>query len=107
MFRLSLVLNIFCCLKMISVIFVLFIFLKHKSEAVDKLNIFLNLVENQFNRKKFIKSDNGTKIKNARSRDIFEKLRIFHGRSVAYTPEQNGRIEREIRTIIHDKPNWY
>ena len=76
-------------------------FLKHKSEAVDKLNIFLNLVENQFDRRvKVMKSDNGTEIKNARSRDIFEQLGIFHERSVSYTPQQNGRIEREMRTIV-------
>ena len=76
-------------------------FLKHKSEAVDKLNIFLNLVENQFNRKvKVIKSDNGTEIKNARRQDIFEQLGIFHERLVAYTPERNGRIEREMHTIV-------
>ena len=25
---------------------------------------------------------------------------IFHKRTVAYTPEQNGRAEREMRTIV-------
>lgn len=75
-------------------------FLEQKSEAIEKLNIFLNLVENQFNRKvKILKSDNRTEIKNTRSRDIFESLGILHQRSASYTPEQNGRIEREMSTI--------
>ena len=34
------------------------------------------------------------------SRILLEELGIFHLRSVAYTPEQNGRIEREMRTIV-------
>lgn len=76
-------------------------FLKNKSEAVDKLQVFLNLVENQFGRQvKVLKSDNGTEIKNVRSREIFESLGICHQRSATYTPQQNGRIEREMRTIV-------
>lgn len=74
-------------------------FLKEKSEAVNKLNIFLNLVENQFGRKvKVIKSDNGTEIKNVRSKEI--DLGILHRMSATYTPQQNGRVEREMRTIV-------
>lgn len=76
-------------------------FLKNKSEAVDKLNVFLNLVENQFDKKvKKLKSDNGTEIKNTRSKEIFEDLGILHQRSATYTPQQNGRAEREMRTIV-------
>lgn len=76
-------------------------FLKTKSEAVDKLKIFLNLVKNQFGRQvKILKSDNGTEIKNEKSKNLFEELGIFHLRSATYTPEQNGRIEREMRTIV-------
>lgn len=76
-------------------------FLKKKSEAVEKLEIFLNLVENQFGKQiKVLMSDNGTEIKNIRSKNIFEKLGIFNERSATYTPQQNGRIEREMRTIV-------
>lgn len=76
-------------------------FLKNKSEAVDKLNNFLKLVNNQFGRQvKTLKSDNGKEIKNTESRKILEELGIFHERSAKYTPEQNGRIEREMRTIV-------
>ena len=76
-------------------------FLKNKSEAVEKLNNFLKLVNNQFGRQvKTLKSDNGKEIKNTESRKILEELGIFHERSAKYTPEQNGRIEREMRTIV-------
>lgn len=76
-------------------------FLKTKNEAVQKLKNFISLVENQFDRKiKCLRSDNGTEIKNRETKEIFESLGINHMTSVAYTPQQNGRIEREMRTIV-------
>lgn len=75
-------------------------FLKNKSEAVSKLDIFLKLVENQFGRKvKCLRSDWGTEICNKEAQSIIESLGILHTKSTAYTPQQNGRIEREIRTV--------
>ena len=80
-------------------------FLKQKSEAVNKLEVYLNLVENQFNRQvKILKSDNGTEITNTKSRNMLERLGIFHQRSAEYTPEQNGRVEREMRTLVEVAP---
>ena len=76
-------------------------FLKNKSEAVDELIIYLNLVKNQFGwQVGKLKSDNGTEMKNIRIRDIFKKMGIFLQRSATNTPEQNGRVEREMRTIV-------
>lgn len=61
----------------------------------------MKMVENQFDRKiKCLKSDNGTEIKNANTQKFLEELGIFHTRSNAYTPQQNGRIEREMRTVV-------
>lgn len=76
-------------------------FLKHKNETAAKLETFLRLVENQFDRKvKTLRSDNGTEIKNRNTQQILERLGVFHSKSSAYTPQQNGRIEREMRTIV-------
>lgn len=76
-------------------------FLKNKNEAASKLEIFLKLVQNQFNKHvKTLKSDQGTEIKNAETQKLLEKLGVFHAKSTAYTPEQNGRIEREMRTVV-------
>lgn len=76
-------------------------FLKSKDEAAAKLDIFMKMVENQFDRKvKCLRSDNGTEIKNADTRKLLEELGIFHTKSNVYTPQQNGRIEREMRTVV-------
>lgn len=61
----------------------------------------MKMVENQFNSKiKCLRSDNGTEIKNANTQKLLKELGIFHTRSSAYTPQQNGRIEREMRTVV-------
>jgi len=76
-------------------------FLKTKNEAVSKLDIFMKMVENQFERKvKCLRSDNGKEIKNAETQNLLEELGVFHSKSNAYTPQQNGRIEREMRTVV-------
>ncbi|KAG5876684.1 hypothetical protein JTB14_019432 [Gonioctena quinquepunctata] len=55
--------------------------------------MYVKMVNNQFERNiKCLRSDNGTK--------ILEESGVFHSKSNAYTPQQNGRIEREMRTIV-------
>lgn len=76
-------------------------FLKTKHEAISSLNNFMKLVENQFDKRiKCLRSDNGTEIKNAESKKILDDLGVFHTISNVYTPQQNGCIEREMRTIV-------
>lgn len=76
-------------------------FLKTKDEAVLKLNAFMKMVENQFGRQiKCLKSDNGTEIKNANTKKMLDELGVLHIKTNAYTPQQNGRIEREMRTVV-------
>lgn len=76
-------------------------FLKTKDEAVAKLEAFMKMVENQFGKKvKCLKSDNGTEIKNAHTKKLLDELGVFHIRTNTYTPQQNGRIEREMRTVV-------
>lgn len=76
-------------------------FMKSKDEAPSKLEKYINLVENQLGRKiKKLRSDNGTEIRNAQTRKMVEERGIFHTVTNTHTPEQNGRIEREMRTIV-------
>ncbi|KAK9870289.1 hypothetical protein WA026_006376 [Henosepilachna vigintioctopunctata] len=76
-------------------------FLKNKSEAAEKLKAYIKLVKNQFGKNvKTLRSDNGTEIKNGDVNKFLESLGIFHSKSCAYTPQQNGRIEREMRTVV-------
>lgn len=76
-------------------------FLRHKSEVFEKFREFQAFVFTQLNTKiKVLKSDNGTEYT---SREFDKYLRdngIVHELSSAYIHEQNGRAEREIRTLV-------
>ena len=61
----------------------------------------MKLGENQFGRKvKVSRSDNGIEKKNRDAQRILKNLGVFHIKSSAYTPQQNGRIERGMRTVV-------
>lgn len=76
-------------------------FMKTKDEAPDKLKLFVKMAENQLRRKmKCLRSDNGTEIKNVRTDEFLKDLGILHTFTNPHTPQQNGRIEREMRTIV-------
>lgn len=76
-------------------------FLKRKSEVTRKMEIFLNLAESVTgNRVKVVRSDNGREFVNSEIRKLFEDKGIRHQKTVPYTPEQNGKCEREMRTIV-------
>lgn len=76
-------------------------FIKNKFEVKDKLKIFLNKTENETGCKvKILRTDNGLEFVNKDIAAILENRGIHHQRSVAYTPEQNGKAEREMRTLV-------
>ena len=76
-------------------------FLKSKSEVSEAFIDFKNEVENQtgLTMKRFW-SVNGTEFVNEKMKSLFKKCGIIHQRSVAYTPQQNGKAERANRTIV-------
>ncbi|XP_017467577.1 PREDICTED: uncharacterized protein LOC108359970 [Rhagoletis zephyria] len=47
-----------------------------------------------------IRSDNGLEFVNKDMADIFRKRKVVNQKSTPYTPEHNGRAERDMRTII-------
>ncbi|GJU39379.1 retrovirus-related pol polyprotein from transposon TNT 1-94 [Tanacetum coccineum] len=47
-----------------------------------------------------IRTDNGTEFVNQTLREYYEKVGIFHETSVARSPQQNGVVERQNRTLI-------
>ncbi|GJX45794.1 putative ribonuclease H-like domain-containing protein [Tanacetum coccineum] len=76
-------------------------FLEHKDETYPILKDFINLVENQLNKKvKAIRCDNGTKFKNAHIIELCGSKGIKRDYSNARTPQQNGVAERKNRTLI-------
>lgn len=52
------------------------------------------------NKIKTVRTDNGLEFVNEGITKICEEKGICHQRTFVYTPEQNGRAERENRTIV-------
>lgn len=76
-------------------------FLENKSEVPEKIKVFVNVAEKQFGHPiKILQTDNGGEFVNATVKAFTEQKGIHHRRSVAHTPEQNGCVERENRTIM-------
>lgn len=74
--------------------------LKSKDEVYDHLRGFIPMVKNMNNAQiKHFRFDNGTELVNRRITDLLKNGGIQIENIVPYTPEQNGRIERDNRTI--------
>nr|GEV24933.1 hypothetical protein [Tanacetum cinerariifolium] len=77
------------------------LFLEHKDETYLILKDFINLVENQLNKKvKAMRCDNGTKFKNAHIIKLCGFKGIKREYSNAITPQQNKVAERKNKTLI-------
>lgn len=76
-------------------------FLKHKSEVCGRIKAFIRLSEKECgHRIKMLQTDNGTEFVNECVTGLLEENGIRHRKTVPYTPEQNGSVEREMRTIF-------
>nr|GEW46245.1 hypothetical protein [Tanacetum cinerariifolium] len=76
-------------------------FLEHKDETYLIFKNFINLVENQLNKKvKAIRCDTGTKFKNAHMIELCGSKWIKMEYSNPRTPQQNGVAERKNKTLI-------
>ena len=75
-------------------------FLKHKSDSFYSLAAYIGYVKRVTgNDIRTMRSDNGGEFIDMRVQDLFENKGINHERSTPYTPQLNGKIERENRTI--------
>lgn len=76
-------------------------FLKYKSDVADCIKHFNALIENKFGYgMKFFHCDNGGEFICQRAIDYLNVKGIELERSAPYTPQQNGRSEREFRTVV-------
>jgi transposase InsO family protein len=76
-------------------------FLRDKSNVFETFKSFAILAQNQFDFDiKKVRSDNGSKLKNAKIYEYCDDKGIKHEFSSKYTPEQNGIVERKNRTLI-------
>ncbi|KAH9684681.1 DNA (cytosine-5)-methyltransferase [Citrus sinensis] len=75
--------------------------LKHKNEALGKFKEWITLIENQTEKKiTRLRSDNGLEYCSKEFEDFCKSKGIARHRTVTYTPQQNGLVERMNRTII-------
>lgn len=76
-------------------------FLRNKSEVFAKMKEFEALVLRQTgNNIKVLRTDNGTEYKSNDFAAFLRQKGIIHEKSSPYIHEQNGRAEREIRTLV-------
>lgn len=76
-------------------------FMRDKADTFNKFRIFNQLIKNQFGYNiKTLRSDNGTEYMNNQMQSYMQEHGITHEVSAPYTPEQNGRAEREMRTLV-------
>jgi transposase InsO family protein len=75
-------------------------FIKHKSEVKDLIETLIRKIKTDTGFKvKGLRTDNGLEFVNKEITSVLQKYGISHQTTVAYTPEQNRKIERENRTI--------
>ncbi|GJT35936.1 putative RNA-directed DNA polymerase [Tanacetum coccineum] len=76
--------------------------LKSKEEVFDCVYTFFNLIKNQFHKSvKVFRSDNGTEFLNHKMTKFCGTNGIIHQTSCAYTPQQNGIVERKHRHLLN------
>lgn len=76
-------------------------FMQKKSEVKRNIEKFISMAERQTGYKiKILRTDNGLEFCNKGVTEILEDRGICHQRSVVYTPQQNGRAERENRILV-------
>ena len=81
--------------------FVRIYFIKNKSEVKNCFENFILRFENETGKRiNILRTDNGLEFINKEMKELTNKYGIKHERTVSYTPEQNGKAERENRTLI-------
>ncbi|GJV45894.1 retrovirus-related pol polyprotein from transposon TNT 1-94 [Tanacetum coccineum] len=76
-------------------------FLRSKDETPAVVIKFLKQIQVGLNKiVRFIRTDNGTEFVNKTLYDHYEKVGIFHQKTVPRTPQQNDIVERRNRTLV-------
>lgn len=76
-------------------------FIKQKSEVAKLVEKYVRHVKSDTSYSVVaLRTDNGSEYVNKDVKMFIESHGIKHQKTVPFTPEQNGRIEREMRTIV-------
>lgn len=76
-------------------------FIKNKNEVMEVFKKYNAIIKNQYmHNVRVLHTDNGKEYVNKIFQEYLDREGIVHERTAPYTPEQNGRAEREQRTIV-------
>ncbi|GJY88225.1 retrovirus-related pol polyprotein from transposon TNT 1-94 [Tanacetum coccineum] len=75
-------------------------FLRSKDEVPEFVIKFLKMIQVRLNATVCNITDNGIEFVNQTQRAYYEEVKISHQTSVARTPQQNGIVERQNRTLL-------
>nr|GEZ09434.1 retrovirus-related Pol polyprotein from transposon TNT 1-94 [Tanacetum cinerariifolium] len=76
-------------------------FLRSKDETPEVVIKFVQQIQVGLNKTvRYICTDNGTEFVNQTLTDYYERIGIFHQKTVPRTPQQNGVVERQNRTLV-------
>nr|GEX30614.1 retrovirus-related Pol polyprotein from transposon TNT 1-94 [Tanacetum cinerariifolium] len=76
-------------------------FLRSKDETPDVVIKFIIQIQVGLNKTvRYIYTDNGTEFVNHTMTEYYERIGIFHQKTVPRTPQQNGVVERQNRTLL-------
>ena len=76
--------------------------MKNKSNAFEKLSIFLKEVENTFDKKvKSCRTNRGKEYDTLGLINYIQSLVVVHETIAPYSPSSNGLVERKNRTLIN------
>ncbi|GJY22007.1 retrovirus-related pol polyprotein from transposon TNT 1-94, partial [Tanacetum coccineum] len=75
--------------------------LKSKDETPEVVIKFLKQIQVSLNKTvRYIRTDNGTEFVNKDLTEYYERVGIFHQKTVQRTPQQNGIVERRNCTLV-------
>nr|GEV27738.1 reverse transcriptase domain-containing protein [Tanacetum cinerariifolium] len=76
-------------------------FLRSKDETLEVVIKFVQQIQVGLNKTvRYIRTDNDTKFFNQTLTDYYERIGIFHQKTVPKTSQQNGIVERQNRTFV-------
>nr|GFA31314.1 retrovirus-related Pol polyprotein from transposon TNT 1-94 [Tanacetum cinerariifolium] len=76
-------------------------FLRSKDETLEVVIKFNTQIQVGLNKTvRYVCTDNGTEFVNHTMTEYYERIGIFHQKSVPRTPQQNGFVERQNHTLV-------
>nr|GEX74797.1 hypothetical protein [Tanacetum cinerariifolium] len=76
-------------------------FLRSKDENPEVIIKFITQIQVSLNKTvRYVRTDNGTEFVNHTLTEYYERIGLFHQKTVPRTPQQNGVVKRRNRTLI-------